>query len=229
MENNKARLFMLALSGLLFGASGFGWYMHTTSVSTAQTFSSTPTTISTPPVITAAANIGATAAAQPAPLEPATPLTYTATTREEAVRAARESVRPDGFAPLTAANVEPPVVRPRHDVIVPPPPDTRLVNPPAVNDPSLFAPQQYQHQEVAVEEPRHDKLTVDDFRLVGLIDGKAIFKIRKHVAQELGLAPAFTLGKGEQFNNIKVDKVEGEHATVRDGTSVATKELGSIH
>jgi hypothetical protein len=218
MENSKARLSMLALSGLLFGASALGWYLHTTSVNTAQTISVAP---SAP--VSVAAPVAAIAPTVTA-VEPATQLTYPATPREEAVRAARESIRPDLCAPIAVASVVPDIKVPS-----PPPVAPALLDPPRVSTPTyeqLVAAGQQPEQRY--EAPRHDKLTVDDFRLVGLIDGKAIFKIRRDVAHQLGMAQAFTLGKGEQFNNIRVDKVDNEQATVRDGTSIATKGLARV-
>jgi hypothetical protein len=230
MENSKARLVMLAVSGLLFGASGLGWYMHQNAAT-----SNAYTAISVPPVETPVASAQGTAEAVSRSARETTqpsPRLYTATQYEAAMKAARESMRRDPVAPLTAATASARRYTPATaTAYVPPPPETRLIDPPRAQDPSLYnqQPAPYVVEQPAYESPRHNKLTLQDFRLVGLIDGKAIFKIRQQVAQDLGLNEAFTLGKGESFNNIKVEKVDAEKATVRDGTAVATKELSAIH
>jgi zona occludens toxin (predicted ATPase) len=235
MEFTKnGRIVMLAVSGLLFGVSGLGWWMH----SQPQPKAETQPVASAPPesasATAAASVVQAFAPSTEAPrTQPGT--AYPATSYEEAAKIARASVRPDMFAPVHEASVDtaqaPTLQREqlkRHasGFVVPPPP----VGAPTFEELRRMgesATRQYEPV-VAYEIPKHDKLTVDDCHLVGLIDGKAIFKIRRDVARELALPTAFTLGEGESFSNVKLREVTGETATLHDGLQVAVKEIGSI-
>lgn len=253
MENSKARVLMLVASGVLFGASGFGWWVHsmprTPQGSTSPTWSaatSFPKVGATGAVssnigpsgaasVGEAARTGAESRAQGTALAMASspisaPEVYLATKREDAERAARASIRQDPFSSLAGAPTSTVnTARMRNDY-VPPPPDTRLIDPPNAYSVPVreLPPPPSMSAEVAAEAPRHDRLLLGDVRLVGVIDGKAIFRVNRDTASQLGLPRAFTLGKGETFANLKVDTVNTDSATVRDGTSVATKELGPV-
>lgn len=239
MENSKARVLMLAVSGVLFGASAFGWWVHSMPPQ-ADTTAAAATTSAVGATREASLGEAARSGAESRPLTMASvpisaPEVYLATTREEAERAARASVRQDPFsgitggAPSATASIAPVVAsHVRESGFVPPPP-------PIVQDlPKGYerAQQEWGRQPVPPNETpvavRREKLTNEDVRLVGLIDGKAIFRVNRDAAAELGLPRTFTVGKGESFSNLKIENVEKDSATVRDGTTVATKELGPI-
>jgi hypothetical protein len=233
MELTKnGRIVMLAVSGLLFGVSGFGWWMHSQPKAETQTVASAQVESAPAPVNeirrdeTTEGSLSRQASSATA---------YPVTSYEEAAKIARASVRPDMFAPVHEASVDtaqaPALQRqqPKRQssgFVVPPPP----VGAPSFEELRRMgeaATRQYEPV-VAYEIPKRDKLTVDDCHLVGLIDGKAIFKIRRDVARELALPTAFTLGKGESFSNVKLREVTGETATLHDGLQLAVKEIGSI-
>jgi hypothetical protein len=226
MDKSKARALMLAASGVLFGASAFGWWLHTMPPQQQPTTSSSAVASAPLPAIEQP-----TVAVVTRPAAQAAEV-YPATTREEAVAAARASVRQDPFSGLAASAPAHVVAsRPalRHD-FVPPPPEAKSIVPEPPDEWKRL------HQTEGIigcppppaEPARHDKLQVDDIRLVGLIDGKAIFRINRSVAADLNLPRAFTIGKGDTFANLKVDSIERDSAVVRDGTNIATKELGPV-
>lgn len=221
MENRKARVVMLALSGLLFGISGLGWCLH----NGGQQSANEPVPVS---------NSEYAASTIPESEEPIisanVPPVYPATSYEEAARAARASVAPDATAFKQPVQVQAPTSSPRRlSTKVPPPPNMAkfgFIEPPKAVPP---AASQLVVTPPPDMTPKQDGLTVNDVRLVGVIDGRGIFKVRRDVAHELGIAQAFTLGKGESFDNIRVVNVDAEEATVRDGRTVATKPLSRIH
>lgn len=69
----------------------------------------------------------------------------------------------------------------------------------------------------------------DAVKLVGLVDGKAIFSLQKAYAREHNLPTSFTLGAGQQYNGIKVESVSQTSATISDGKSICVKDLGPIN
>lgn len=228
---HKSKTTMLALSAALFIATAVGWAWHTsqsklTPLAAAEkpkvAVASVPAIeippqVTTPPVVTRAV--------------------YRSTSMEEAIAAAKASVNREPmqqitYAPVTARGTAP--TAPIHKVrryspsvgSIPPPPNVSLMEPPTAH-PANF----YQEQPATAfsQERRHNKLTTEDFRLVGLIDGKAIFKLRGSRADELQLPRSFTLGQGESFANIKLDRVTVESATVHDGNQLAVKSLEPVH
>lgn len=245
-DKSKTRVTMLALSGVLFGITGFGWLINKSSTphiernsvssttggasgnTAADSAADVTTSAVTSPVLAASSSSAGGA-------DPATAV-YPSTRMEDAVRAARESIRKDPVQPLQAASTRVLIASAPHRQyrggqtnFVPPPPNTRLLDPPPVSDPSLYQQGLHLGSPMEVMEKRSNKLAVQDFRLVGLIDGKAIFKVRRKVAEDLQLPSAFTLGKGESFNNIKLDAVGDDSATVHNGSEVSTKALESVH
>lgn len=228
-DKSKSRVTMLALSGVLFGVSAFGWMIQRGSVPT--TDSATNTVQEQPQ----AASASASATAPNAVIQPAT--VYPSTRLEDAAKEARAELKRDPFDSIA---IDTPVriayaPQRRHSAYhganyVPPPPEARLLDPPAVNDPSLYAGgSAYLPAPAEVAPPRPNKLTVRDVHLVGLMDGKAIFRVNHDAAKQLSLPHAFTLGKGESFANIRVDNVSTEAATVHDGNHVSTKALENVH
>lgn len=231
---SKSRVTMLALSGVLFGVSAFGWMIHRGSTPEEQQPAATPSQ----------ANLAPSTVQSPVAEVQATPTptavnVYPSTRMEDAVREAHAMLRKDPMAPIhtdvpaqSQRIAYAPTRRTYHrgGSYVPPPPEARLLDPPAANDPSLYgARNAYLPAPMEVTPQRPNKLSARDIRLVGLIDGKAIFKVNADVAKQLMLPSAFTLGKGETFSNIRVDNVSTENATVHDGHHVATKALEAVH
>jgi hypothetical protein len=237
--NGKSRVIMLAVSGLLFGATAFGWWVHESNKNLEPT---EVAAINQPIVGASAQQIAAPAAsdiAAEAPVIAAATASqvYPSTSMEDAVRAARTSIKKDPTRPMNwgGSHAEQPERRfiSRHsnnygrssNNYVPPPPNTRLIDPPPVGEPSGIA----LGYPVAAPEAEPKRPTVDDVRLVGVIDGKAIFKVNRHAADRFALPNSFTLGKGESFGNIKLQAVGKDDAILHDGSKVATKSLDPVH
>lgn len=234
-DKSKSRVTMLALSGVLFITTGFGWAvyngMHSADQKTASTVGSNSATNNI-----ATNNAVALPTEQQAVIAKAA---YPSTSMEDAIRAARASISTNPTAPIgRVAQYQPTTISvaerksPRHRGsnrmddpagYVPPPPDVS----------QFGVTPQIGYNNTSYVEPAAPavarKLGVDDVRLVGLIDGKAIFRVNRSVAEELAVQRNFTLGKGETFGDLKLDGVNSESATLRDGSKIATKVLDSVH
>lgn len=249
----KPRKTMLALSGLLFVATACGWVLHNNqSPSQPQPQVEQPKVtamLETPPSLTApaAAKTASDTPAQSSALAPpgsaqqaegrTASRIYPKTSMEQAIMDARASIGRDPMQPVnrsalaSTSRTSAPLRGSRHSgrgsTFIPPPPSVSFSEPPVANYPTFDeanqpAPANYSQRQ-------HQKVMAEDFRLVGLIDGKAIFKLSRNVAEELQLPRSFTLGPGESFANIKLDGVTVESATINDGNKLAVKSLEPVH
>lgn len=239
----KSRTTMLALSGALFIATATGWAWHNSQCQQAPLAAvEQPVSQHSGPANQLNNTVVSADIAPPACAHFPSPV-YRSTSMKDAIAAAKASIRREPMQSLTqdsvttrASQVTAAVPKPRRyaarTVSVPPPPNMRFTDPPAPSAASIYNLQQtagnYETEANYQRQEKH-RLTSEDFRLVGLIDGKAIFKLRRNVAEELQLPRSFTLGQGESFANIKLDQVTFETATIHDGNALAVKSLEPVH
>lgn len=227
---NKSRTTMLAISAALFIATAGGWAWHNSQSQPARLAAGDEPKVA---VANAPAIEIPPQKTEPTVSAVSTRGVYRSTSMEEAIAAAKASVKREPMQPLTHGSVTDRVSAPEHragrsspsTVLIPPPPNVSLMEPPVARVASFYQEQ----PATSYPERRNNKLTTEDFRLVGLIDGKAIFKLRSSRADELLLPHSFTLGQGESFANIKLDRVTVETATVHDGNQLAVKSLEPVH
>jgi hypothetical protein len=228
----RKRVIMLAVSGLLLGATIFGWARYINSTSGGRDSSNAG--LASQPSESAAGsrsvpnNAPTTVAVQPSS-EAAADMVPASKPVEVGLVARHSAGRESPMAALDYGSGYPPGRYRRYpeqvdgrayrqagvDVPLPPPPDPSVSN----------------GGEARPYNPPQRPLPVlkDAIRLVGVIDGKAIFTVPSDVAAENGVTPSFTLGQGQKYAGITVQEIKTHSVTVSDGKSICTKELSTLN
>jgi hypothetical protein len=204
---------MLAGAGLLLGATTFGWFQH---IQTVPRRDRARINAGTPSTATPATNVALTGGIQAAP----------ATTDAQATKPTRDpmnSAEVRAFLPASAdsalsnGNIHTYGRRRMNDaafaVPLPPPPDASAVEVPV---------QAYAPETPPVPLP-------EAVRLVGVMDGKAIFTVPADVASRNNVTTSFTLGPGQKYAGITVQDIKKHSVTICDGKSICIKSLSDMN
>jgi hypothetical protein len=238
LQNKRA--IMLAGAGLFFGATIFGWMQQmserdragghnqdqvsqpqlstgqgieqpqSTAVGTGALTSTGPDGIRTVPPVENVAQpvsrlpvVAAQARLHAGRSDPMSPASY----NESTIGSRQSGGNADAYRQGGLLTVPPPPEAGVPESMLPAPPDART----------------YESRPKAKTVPLRESV-----RLVGLVDSKAIFMLPSDVAQAHGVMSTFTLGRGQDYAGITLQKVTDHSVTISDGKSVCIKELASI-
>jgi len=199
---------MLAAAGLLFGATTFGWVQHMQTAPRRDTSGTATATSTGPAGIEPKGHAQTVSAANPVVAKPMRdPMC------SPEVRAAWPV---SDYSALSAAHNRAYLRQRAYDaalaVPLPPPPD------PAAGD---TEPQPIAREMPPVPLPQA-------IRLVGVMDGKAIFAVPSDVAYRNNVTSSFTLGPGQKYAGITVQEIKPHSVTICDGKSICIKSLSDL-
>jgi hypothetical protein len=209
-QQSRTRLIMLALSGFLFGATVYGWMDYANRSARVANIENT----SGGAAANAAGNGSSANCAQQGQVPATTGLVAMAQAKQDAGRA--DPMQPF-FVATNRSNSAYQYYAPIGPMVVPPPPDV-YPSAPAVAPAAATKP-----EPGYCDRPLHEVV-----KLVGLIDGKAIFCIPPAYARDKNLPYAFSLSRGEQLYDLQLESVTSDSATLRDGKKICIKQLGPI-